>query len=252
MFFLASKALSFLLNPLAHWIFFVLALFACAITKQKSRTIWIVFIIHFFIIGVSPLPSYWLWQLESTYPPVKQPVKKQAAVILGGATIEWHPSFDQFSWGKSTGRVMEAIRLYLNGHVDKLVITGKRFDIPDNIVGEAPAFAKLTSELGIPRKDVILEPLALNTYQNALRVQALLKKHKIEDFYLVTSASHMHRSLKVFEKLGMQPAPFAVSYKTMGIRDRIWEHWGLYNSFKFQIAIHEYVGYLAYKMMGYL
>jgi len=63
--------------------------------------------------------------------------------------------------------------------------------------------------LGVPRSDLILERGSKNTYQEAKFLKKTLGKRP---FLLVTSATHMKRSMALFRAAGTQPIPAPTQY----------------------------------------
>jgi uncharacterized SAM-binding protein YcdF (DUF218 family) len=71
---------------------------------------------------------------------------------------------------------------------------GKTFDE----VANAEVMADLASILGINDSDMVLESDSKDTKDEAILIQKIVKD---ENFILVTSASHMFRSVALFQKL---------------------------------------------------
>tara|TARA_Y100000813_G_C24152188_1_gene347682 strand:+ start:1590 stop:1919 length:330 start_codon:yes stop_codon:yes gene_type:complete len=71
--------------------------------------------------------------------------------------------------------------------------------------------------MGIPPKDLYKTSPVVNTFQEAKAIKKLLNKEIIADqkkIILVTSAYHMKRAKKVFEKEGIIVFPFPVDFKS--------------------------------------
>ncbi|HZC03901.1 MAG TPA: YdcF family protein, partial [Gammaproteobacteria bacterium] len=75
---------------------------------------------------------------------------------------------------------------------------------PANGVGvvEAHVRAELARIMGIPATAIITETTALTTREEARRLSALLQPRGIQRILLVTDATHMPRSLRLFEQAG--------------------------------------------------
>jgi uncharacterized SAM-binding protein YcdF (DUF218 family) len=138
----------------------------------------------------------------------------------------------------SAMRVVEGVRLFhLWSDAPVLIMTGAGpfEDLGSRMV----AFAQ---SLGVPPEKLMAENQAKDTYGNAVGVRGLVKN---QPFLLVTSAVHLPRSLKIFQKLGMKPiaAPGDFRFvKYFSIADYIPAGSNLTNM---ELAIHEYLG-LAY------
>ena len=69
--------------------------------------------------------------------------------------------------------------------------------------------------MGIPSKDIYTTYPVLNTFQEAKAIGSLIKNNKDlkqENIILVTSAFHMNRAKKVFEREGIIVQPFPVDF----------------------------------------
>jgi uncharacterized SAM-binding protein YcdF (DUF218 family) len=120
----------------------------------------------------------------------------------------------------------------------------------DVIVSGDPVTARVMGEallsLGLPEDSLELETASRNTAASAVNLQPLLR----EPFFLITSAGHQHRSVAVLKKQGLQPIPVPTDYQ--GPTD--WRKAELRPSpqslFTSDLAVHEYVGRLWYRLKG--
>lgn len=101
----------------------------------------------------------------------------------------------------SLERLVEGIRLYRALPGTKLIMSG---GIAYGGVSQAQVLADAAVALGVPRGDVVLEAQALDTAEEAKLVQDIVGRDR---FVLVTSTTHMRRSMGLFEKRGMHPVP---------------------------------------------
>ena len=74
--------------------------------------------------------------------------------------------------------------------------------------------AAVAREMGIPERDIILETKSRDTKDEAMFIKPIVGN---EPFVLVTTASHIPRSMALFKKLGMDPIPSPVGHR---VRDR--------------------------------
>jgi len=77
-------------------------------------------------------------------------------------------------------------------------------------VSEAEVMARAAEIMGVEGDRIILEEISRDTGDQARLVQKIVGD---ERFILVTSASHMPRSMVLFRKSGMEPIPAPTDYR---------------------------------------
>ena len=149
--------------------------------------------------------------LEDTYPPLIHPVNMEDVrwiVVLGGG----HTSGQKLSVTSqlsdlSLFRLVEGIRLHREIPKSKLLLSGGRVFDP---VSEANVMAEVAVAIGVKKENLVLEEDSKETEDQARIIYGMIKQ---ERFILVTSASHMPRSMTLFKKLGMHPIPAPTEYQ---------------------------------------
>jgi uncharacterized SAM-binding protein YcdF (DUF218 family) len=121
-------------------------------------------------------------------------------VVLGGGhrSDPGLPANSQIS-PAALGRVVEGVRLYKTIPGSKLLLSGGRVFDP---VPEAEVMAQIAELLGVKPQDISQEADSRDTADQAKIVAKIIGR---ERFILVTSASHMPRSMALFKKRGLQP-----------------------------------------------
>jgi uncharacterized SAM-binding protein YcdF (DUF218 family) len=132
----------------------------------------------------------------------------------------------------------------------KLLFTGGQGSLLHGGMTEADVARDLWLSLGVPADRIMLETAARNTHENAVRSLALAQPKPGETWLLVTSASHMPRSMGVFRHAGWRITPWPVNYRT-GHTVAVWYD----ASFpvrlgEFEWGLKEWIGLLAYRLMG--
>lgn len=104
--------------------------------------------------------------------------------------------------GSSLPRAIGAARVYHRRPVGHVIITGRGEPIgfPDET---AAAMADVMAAFGVPRDRIVIEPMALNTRQNAQFSTRIVRDLGAEKTLVVTSALHMSRSVLEFERAGL-------------------------------------------------
>ena len=164
---------------------------------------------------------------------------KHIVVLTGYAADDPDmPLTGRLHWA-SAYRVMMALQLKHDGcgNCDVIVSGGA---VTAKVMGES------LIALGLPKERLILETDSLTTADSATNLQALLQ----EPFFLVTSAGHLRRSLAVLRKQGLQPVPVPTDYQV----PRDWrdadEHPSPQSLMTSDLAVHEYIGLLWYRLKG--
>jgi uncharacterized SAM-binding protein YcdF (DUF218 family) len=140
--------------------------------------------------------------------------KADAIVVLGGGTKSPIAPRVLPEVGEAGDRVIYAAKLYRDGKAAKLIVSGGRVTWQAEPGSEASDMATLLIMLGVPKTAILEEPVSLNTRQNAERVKVIVEREQFKRLILVTSATHMPRSLAIFRRLGMDVAPAPTDFVT--------------------------------------
>lgn len=187
--------------------------------------------------------------------PSMQPGKKYDTVIVLGGFAGMNPETGAVTYvNDAADRLWEAVRLWREGRVGRILITGDGTISPVNGYDPEPQFLDYMEEMGVPRNVFIAEKRALNTRQNAEYSIAMLDSLGLtdRDCLLLTSAIHMDRSLKCFAKFGWHPDyyPTSIPSPAIGITHRtFYPRWEA--ATRWEAIINEVVGKVIYKISGY-
>lgn len=235
--------------------------------RQKLGKNCVVFgLITLLASSYAPLPSHFLYQLEHHYTPMlsadqsslpaaNRDALKWIVVLSGGHKIDpILPAIDQLTYG-SLARTVEAIRLYAVFPQSKVFFSGGMISQGRS---NGKVMAAAARELGLSQDAYVVGPLARDTREEAYYLQEELGT---EPFILVTSASHMRRSVGLFHKLGMRPVPAPADYRTIcPTCDTPFNHEPLVHPATFfpqtnsldmaRTVVHEYLGWWWAKLRG--
>ena len=115
-------------------------------------------------------------------------------------------------------------------------------------VSEGAVLKKYAIKYGIKAEDILVTRDALNTFEESQAVKELLGENK--SIILVTSAFHMKRAKKLFERKGFNVTAYKVDYKTsprvnLNLID-LYHRLALY---KTEIAFREILGRFYYNLI---
>ena len=170
-------------------------------------------------------------------------------VLLGFGVVKWRDDKITSS-SLSYPRIVEAARLYFDckktANRCRILATGG--DPLKRGLPEAEAMAHDLEGLNIPSLDIMTETKSNNTFQNARLSRELLGNQLPEQIVLVTSGTHMRRSMLYFsyffDKLLAAPADF--------LEVRMTGQPYLQNIFYVDFALHEYAGIFLYRIYNLL
>lgn len=102
-------------------------------------------------------------------------------------------------------RVIEAARVYnlLGGAT--VIVSGGITSRHRGAVPESEALRDLAVRVGIPASRIVLESRSHNTHDEALELKRMLAGRERTPFVLVTSVTHMRRSMAAFRAAGLNP-----------------------------------------------
>ncbi|NKC32144.1 YdcF family protein [Falsiroseomonas selenitidurans] len=199
-----------------------------------------------------PVAALLTLPLENRFPrPTQAPAQVTGIIVLGGAVEQRLTEARGIpALNGAAERMTEGVALALRHPEAKLVFTGGTAAIDQSGPTEAATAAMLFASLGLPEGRLVLEDASRNTHENAVFTHRLLAPKPGETWLLVTSASHMPRSMGVFRAAGWRITAWPVNYTT-GADPALW--WD--NPFPSRLnqaewALREWVGLTVYWLTG--
>ncbi|MBA3901939.1 MAG: YdcF family protein [Bacteroidetes bacterium] len=255
MFFYISKILQFLSNPIT-WVFILLiiALFQKT-SKRKNRLLLTgLLVFYFFSNSFIFTEIARLWEVPAKK--YEEIGKYELGIVLGGATT-YDAALERMQANNSIDRILQAVELYHKGHIGKILFTGGSGSLIYPEMKEGIFVRDYLLTIGFPEESLIIESESKNTRENAVFTKELLEQNDWwhnQDFLLITSGYHMRRSVKIFEKIDMNPESYSVN-RFAGKRRYDFEFLFLPNADVFknwEAIIHEWFGMMVYYFAGYI
>ncbi len=206
-----------------------------------------------YIVSIEPIKDLIVRPLEKIYEPVKlEELKKgDIYVVLGSGIFDNAPlSLNESGIPTETAlsRIVEVVRLYKK-LPKKIIVSGGI--VFDGNKSEAEVYKKFMLDLGVLEDDIIIESRSHTTGENAKFTSKIMNEYDYKKAILITSATHMNRSKKSFEKNGIKviPAPcnYLVKYKKYRFRAFMPQ---LKNIEYINRALWEYIGFVYYALRG--
>ena len=204
------------------------------------------------LLALLPLDQPVLQPLEDRFPrPAVEPAHVDGIVVLGGAVEQRLTEARGLpALNGAAERMTEAVALMRRHPEARLVFTGGTASLAPGALSEADVARQLWLDLGVQPERMAFEGQSRNTHENAVNTFGLVRPKPGETWLLITSASHMPRSMGVFRKAGWQITAWPVNFRT-GADSGVW----LETSFpvrlqEFEWGTREWLGLFAYWLMG--
>ena len=138
-------------------------------------------------------------------------------VLSGGNRIQNNSGEIFYEWN-DPDRFYAGIDLFKAGKSPILIFTGGNSIFDRKKTTEGQLYLNDAIKLGIDKDSIYITPPVFNTYEEALAINDLFinrinKNSKHLKIILVTSAFHMQRAKRVFEKNGFNVYPFPVDFQ---------------------------------------
>ena len=263
-FFILSKVVQFCIEPL-NWVilFILLALLFLSLRKpQLCKRFLLLALIDLALVGWLPASEVFLRALENAAPKIELSKLSKSdlggIIILGGAVEGGDVAIDrgEISIRSSAERVTKAFEVIRKNPDLPFIFSGYSGKITPRGMSEADAFKKLIQEQGLNGENAHYENQSRNTYENVLHMKPMVEEFglkteagQLKPWLLITSASHLYRSIKIFQKQDLAIIPLPVDYQTAHTLQ--WTSYDLSDgAYNWNILVHEMVGLFAYWITG--
>ena len=266
-FFILSKIVQFCIEPLNWVIVFVsLGLLFLLLRKPElCKRFLLLAIFDLLIVGWLPTSEMGLRALEEVIPKTSLADLSEkdlgGIIILGGAIEGGQIAEDraEISIYSAAERVTKAFQLIRKYPDLPFIFSGYSGRINPSGISESDAFKQLIQEQGlseISEKTAHYENQSRNTYENVLYMKPMIQEFGLKNeagalkpWLLITSACHMYRSVKIFEKQGISVIPVPVDYQTAA--SLRWTEFDLVDGAQnWSKLLHELIGLFAYWITG--
>jgi uncharacterized SAM-binding protein YcdF (DUF218 family) len=235
------------------FIIFILLLICfliCLISGKKKDGALLLFLTIVLLYGASiwPVSNYLSYKLEKDYiqrRPVEAKMSLDVVVALSGGGYEINALNKSFPGEATTVRLVHAVQMYKTYDAKYLVCSGRGH----GKISDAELMAQMAEAFGVPKDKIRIDAKSNNTYEHARELNKMFVNKEIK-IGLVTSAYHMQRSEKVFQKFfrNILPLPACYLYASPAGSPAVQyipqSHWLLNNTLIFR----EYVGQIWYSI----
>lgn len=154
----------------------------------------------------------------STYEPDVKKVSDlttgyEVGVLLAGFTQIKYSNLDELTLIGASNRLIKTMELYKAKKINKILIVGGQghIDFPDKF--EAGMVKEYLLRMGFKSDDILIENQSRNTAENAQFAAKLIKKRfPNAKLLLISSAHHLPRAKRCFEKVGLRVDIFPTDF----------------------------------------
>lgn len=244
---------SLVTTPLSFILLFIIAGWILRKHRAMKKSLWGIAVGLTFLFTNPPLyeMANRQWFAEYDHPLPEGKTYRYGIVLGGYSNWDWERNRVEFS--NIADRLLEGIRLYKQGRIQQLVLASDGSIIEcENAVGmkgNPKGMMEFLKNMGMPKEDILLETKAWNTQENATFTLELIGDSlKTVPSLLITSASHMRRSLETFHRAGIPSDPYITDTPVqVGNQQTSWMP-SLAVLLKWPELLHEWVGYVYYSL----
>ncbi len=242
----------FLINPLI-WIF--LLCFFMLLKKLTFKKGIISIFLLVFITGNSFLVDQIYNYFEPNPETIADNVKYDVGIVLSGFS-GYNTDLNRVNFNKGADRIMYAVNLYHQHKIKYILISGGSGLVNYQNIKESSLIKDFIINLGVKRKDILVDDKSRNTYENALLSSKIVKQNNLKSSLLITSAFHMKRAEACFKKQGLLNFDiYPVDYHNDNPSQFSFEYYFIptvKNISQFTNLLHEQIGMIVYKLKGYI
>ena len=239
-------------NPLMYILFFLILGWIVR-PKRWKRVLYTVGIVLALLFTNASLLDYvsekWYGEYDQPLPAGKT---YEYGIVLGGYS-DWDWKHERPEFSEIADRLLEGVQLHAKGVVRKLVIASDGSVIQregEAISGNPQGMKAYIMHMGVPEEDIIIEPKANNTHENAtLTLDLIGEDLRNKPSVIITSSIHVPRSVLAFEQVGLHPDVCMTDMPTEADKARFSLLPTLSVIYGWKALLHEMVGYVAYKYM---
>lgn len=183
--------------------------------KKWRRPLILTAIVLLYLFSCGPFSYMILRPLEGQYDPVNAVmVNKEIrwiVVLSGGSRDHKTLTPEDCLEAETLKRLLEGMRLSRLLPGAKLILSGGSFK---GETSDAVLMQRVAREYGVNQERILLETESWDTADEARLLKARLGK---EPFYLVTTASHMPRAVRIFARAGTRPLAAPTDFQAIKI-----------------------------------
>ncbi len=215
---------------------------------RGAKRLWVLAGLWFALIAGTPLGHVIIRPLEQRYALPKNLTQVDGIVVLTGSErLQLSTTYHQPVLNDAGERLIVSAMLAHQFPAARLAVVGGVRE--KNSVRDIDVARQIFIGTGIAPSRLVMVDKTTDTCTNAISAAPLIKSG--QTWLLVTSAAHMPRAMSCFLANGVRPLPYPVDFRG---RENLWSPiftpGTLTNLSAFDLASHEWVGLIWYRLTG--
>ena len=205
------------------------------------------------LISFTNLASWIMWPLEARFAEfnkISMSEKYSGIIVLAGAErtiISTH--LNQPTFSNAGERLYQTVNVARKFPYLPLIHSGGVIRNP-SVWSENDVAEKFFHNNEIDLSRIRFDAQSYNTFTNAIESKKLFKANEDQKWLLIKSAYHMPRAVGAFQEANINIHPYPVDYRTP-LKYYSFFRLSMSENFRtFDLAIHEYLGLIAYYLSG--
>ena len=260
MMYFLSKMMDRFLNPISLiWLVLLIACVRAVIKKEKRQALFTGALALFItLVGSTKLPAYLLSTLEKPYTveDLSSLPDCDAVVLLGGSHGFSNYGVNSIEFSAATDRIITAAELVRLKKGEALVIGGGEYSSSGQTGLHGQLIAEWLESWKPFDSPIHVLDYSSNTKDEADQTKILAEKNGWKKIILVTSAFHMRRAEALFKKTGLEVVSVGSDFEGLSSLEADFRIYSIVpGSGGFQALgfyLHEQVGWLYYKLRGWI
>lgn len=258
MFYFFSKVFSVLTQPIGIFMFLLML----KLVFKSFRWFKYLHVFAFVFIYICSLGATVEWAARAWEVPSKDPgdlAKYDVGIVLtGGISSEYLSQNSKNILGPSADRIWQAAHLYKLGKIKYILISGGDGKLKSSLkhIYENDKAKEFLVEVGVPDSVIFQDKMSINTHENAVHSKDVFPQmaiSKTPKILIITSAWHMKRAMACFKKQGIITNDFAANPLVTNMHIKWYDFLpDAQELAKTQLFFKEWIGYLAYWVVGYI
>jgi len=246
-FFLKKLVSNFVHLVPALFIWLLIAVLLLRVYPKLARTLILMLSISLLALSSAPVSNAIVAPLENRYPVLESLPDNTALVLLLG--FGHHYTADRppnsVLMAVALSRLSEAVRLVKTNEQAKLLVSGAKFR---SQIAHSEAMAAMAIELGVEASRIVYASDTKDTGDEIAFAKRWMEQNAKDSqggLVVVSSATHLTRAAMLLEGSGINHTMAPTDFRML---DAPWHRFSAYHLQNVDIAVHEYVGMLWYKL----